>query len=70
MKRDEMRGSWRKLHNEELLLFAKYNYNDQVKENEMGRACSTHGEEMKNACRVFVGNPEGKRTLGIHRRRW
>jgi hypothetical protein len=35
-------GGWRKLHNEELhnlYFFAKYNYNDQVKEGEMGRAC-------------------------------
>jgi hypothetical protein len=46
-KRDEVTGGWIKLHNEEQLgLFAKYNYNDQVNENEMGRACSTNrGEE-------------------------
>jgi hypothetical protein len=25
------------------VVFAKYNQNDQVKENEMGRACSTNG---------------------------
>jgi hypothetical protein len=44
-KRDEVTGGWRKLHNENLhkLFFAKYNYNDQVKEDEMGRACSTNG---------------------------
>jgi hypothetical protein len=29
----------------------------------MGMACSTHGE-MRNACRIFVGQPEGKRSLG------
>jgi hypothetical protein len=28
-----------------LLVFAKYNQNDQVKENEMGVACSTNGGE-------------------------
>jgi hypothetical protein len=28
------------------VLFAKYNYNNQVKEDEMGRACSTHGENF------------------------
>jgi hypothetical protein len=28
-KRDEVRGGWRKLHNEELVLFANYNQNDQ-----------------------------------------
>jgi hypothetical protein len=26
-----------------LVLFSKYNENDQVKEDEMGRACSTNG---------------------------
>jgi hypothetical protein len=46
-KRDEVIASWRKLHNEELhnlYFFAKYNYeyNDKVKENEMGRACNMH----------------------------
>jgi hypothetical protein len=42
-KRDEMMGGWRKLHNEELhnfLLFAKYNYNGQVEEDELSGACS------------------------------
>jgi hypothetical protein len=30
------------------VLFAKYNYNDKVEENEMGRACSSlEGEEMR-----------------------
>jgi hypothetical protein len=41
-------GEWRKLHNEEdhnFVLLAKYNKNDQVKENEMGRPCSTKGGE-------------------------
>jgi hypothetical protein len=27
------------------ILFAKYNYNDKVKEDEMGRAWSTNGRE-------------------------
>jgi hypothetical protein len=35
----------------------------------MVRACSTHGEK-KNAYRILVGNPEGKRPLGIPRRKW
>jgi hypothetical protein len=42
---------------------------DQVKEDEMGRACSTHEEKM-NAYRVLMGRPEGTRSLGISRRRW
>jgi hypothetical protein len=38
-------------------------------EDEMGRECSTHGEK-RNACRIFVGKPEGKRPLGRPRHRW
>jgi hypothetical protein len=35
----------------------------------MGRACSTNGE-MRNAYRLLVGKPEGKRPVGRPRRRW
>jgi hypothetical protein len=35
----------------------------------MGRACSTNGEK-RNAYRVLVGRPEGKRPLGRPVRRW
>jgi hypothetical protein len=35
----------------------------------MGRACSTNGEK-RNACGILVGKPEGKRSLGIPRRKW
>jgi hypothetical protein len=38
-KRDEVIGGWRKLHNEELHNL----YSSQVKEDEMGGACSTNG---------------------------
>jgi hypothetical protein len=44
---DEVTGGWRKLHNEEpynLYFFAKYNWNDQVKEGEMDSTCSMQGE--------------------------
>jgi hypothetical protein len=34
----------------------------------MGRACSTNGES-RNAYRILVGKPEGKRPLGRPRRR-
>jgi hypothetical protein len=35
----------------------------------MGRTCSKHGAK-RNAYRVLVGKPEGKRPLGRSRRRW
>jgi hypothetical protein len=35
----------------------------------MGRTCSTNGEN-RNAYKILVGNPEGKRPLGRPRRRW
>jgi hypothetical protein len=42
--------------------------NDQVRDDEMGRTCSTNGEN-KNAYRILVGKPEGKRPLGRPRHR-
>jgi hypothetical protein len=41
-KRGKVTRGWRKLHNS-LVLFAKYNLSDRVKEDEMGRVCSTNG---------------------------
>jgi hypothetical protein len=35
----------------------------------MGRAFGTNGE-TRNVYKVLVGKPEGKRSLGRHRRRW
>jgi hypothetical protein len=43
-KREEVAGGWRRLHDEVL-------HNDQVKENKMGGACSTHGKDEK--CMAF-----------------
>jgi hypothetical protein len=69
-KRDEVKGEWRRLHNEELYdpYSSLYYSGDQIK-NEMGRACSTYGEG-RGACRVLVQNPEGRRPLGRPRRKW
>jgi hypothetical protein len=38
----------------------------------MGGACITNGggEKKKNAYKIMVGKPEGKRPLGKQRRRW
>jgi hypothetical protein len=35
----------------------------------MGRACSMYGEK-RNAFRILVGNPDGKRPLKTPRHRW
>jgi hypothetical protein len=40
-----------------------------VKEGGMGRACSKNGQK-RNACRLLVEMPEGKRPLGRTRLRW
>jgi hypothetical protein len=40
-----------------------------VKEDEIGRACSTNGPEA-NAYRILVGESAGKRLLGRPRHRW
>jgi hypothetical protein len=48
LKRDEVMGEWRKLHDEELHNF--YSFPDiikQVKVNEVGGACGTHGRGEK-----------------------
>jgi hypothetical protein len=63
--RDEVMGDWRKLHNDEL----HNTYNNQVKENDISRACSTNGEK-RNAYRILMGTPEGKRPLGRPRLSW
>jgi hypothetical protein len=42
-KRDEMMGDWRNLHNEELHNLYSPNIIRMIKEDEMGRACSTNG---------------------------
>jgi hypothetical protein len=35
----------------------------------MGSACCTN-DDKRNAYRIFVGKPEGKRPLGRPKRRW
>jgi hypothetical protein len=42
---------------------------DQIKKNDMGRACSMYeGEKM--CVQVLVGKPEGKRQLEKPKRKW
>jgi hypothetical protein len=61
-KRDEVKGEWRKLHNEEL--HNLYSYPDiirQVKANEVGGACGTHGRGEKSV-QDFGGRARRKET--------
>jgi hypothetical protein len=72
LKRDEVTGEWRKLHNEELHnLHSSPDIIRQVKPRRMRWAgyVARMGEERK-VYKVLVGKPEGKRTLGSPRRRW
>jgi hypothetical protein len=55
-------GEKRILRNFKTCSRRNYNYNNQVKEDEMARACSTIREE-RNVHRLFVGKPEGKKPL-------
>jgi hypothetical protein len=48
--------------------FVKYEKN-HVEEDEIGGDCSTNGENGA-VHRLLVGEPEGKRSLEIPRRRW
>jgi hypothetical protein len=50
------------------LHFAKSYSVDALKKDEMGRSCSTH-DGKRSAYNTLVGEPEGKRPLGKHRRK-
>jgi hypothetical protein len=65
-KRDEVTGDWRKLHNEELHnLYSSPNTIRMIKSRKM-RWAEHVGRmgETRNAYRILVGRPEGKRPLG------
>jgi hypothetical protein len=70
-KREEVTGEWRKLHNEELRdLYSSQSIIRLIKLRRMRWA--GHVARMgkkRNAYRVLVGKPEGKRSLGRPRRR-
>jgi hypothetical protein len=72
LKRDEVIGSWRKLHNEDLHnLYCSPSTIRIIKSRRMRWAghVARMGEK-RNACMILVGKPEGKRPLGRPRRRW
>jgi hypothetical protein len=65
-------GDWRELHNEELHnLYSSPNIIRMIKSrrNRWAGYVARMGE-TRNACRILVGQPEGKRPLGRPRRRW
>jgi hypothetical protein len=71
-KRDEVTGEWRKLHNEELHdLSSSPSIVRIIKSRRIRWAghVARMGEK-RNAYRLLVGKPEGKRPLGRPRRRW
>jgi hypothetical protein len=71
-KGDEVTGGWRKLHNEELHnLYSSPNVIRMTKSRRMRWAehVARMGEK-RNAYRILVGKPEGKKPLGRLRRRW
>jgi hypothetical protein len=64
--------AWRKLHNVELHnLYSSPRIIKMIMSNRMIWAGYIAGmEEKRNACRLLVGKPEGKRPLGRRRHRW
>jgi hypothetical protein len=70
LKRDEVTGEWRKLHNEEVHdLYFSPNIVRVIKSRMGWEGHVARGEE-KGVYRVLVGKPEGKRPLGRPRCRW
>jgi hypothetical protein len=71
-KRDEVIGGWRKLHNEKLHnLYCSPSIIRMIKSRRMRWARHVpYVEEKRNASRILVGKPEGRRPLRRPRRRW
>jgi hypothetical protein len=71
-KIDEVTGEWRKLHNEELRdLYSSPSIIRKIRLRSMrwtGHVARMG--EKKNAYRLFMGKPEGRRPLGRPRHRW
>jgi len=72
LKRDEVIGEWRKLHNEELKdLYSSPNIIRVIKSRRMRwTGYVVHMGERRGVFRVLVEKPEGKRQLGRPRHTW
>jgi hypothetical protein len=64
-KREEVAGGWRRMHKEELNnLYASPNIR-MIKSSGMRQAKHVaHMGEVRNAYKILVGKPEGKRPFG------
>ena len=71
-KRNEVRGSWRRLHIKQLYaLYSSPNIIRVVKSRRLRRVGHVaRMGERRRAYRVLMGKPEGRRTLGRPRRSW
>jgi hypothetical protein len=71
-KRDKVTREWRKLHNEELRdLYSSPSIIRIIKSRRIRWAGhAARMGEKRNAYRLLVGNPEGKRPLERPKRRW
>jgi hypothetical protein len=66
-------GEWRKLHNEELRdLYSSPSIIRIIKSKRMRWAghVARMGKKKRNAYRLLLGKPEGKRPLGRPKHRW
>jgi hypothetical protein len=72
LKRDEVTGGWRKLHNEELHgLYSSPSIIRVIKARRMRWAGHVaRMGEVRGAYNILFGRPEGRRPLGRPRRRW
>jgi hypothetical protein len=65
-KRDEVKVSWRKLHSEEFhISYSSPSIIRMIKSRRMRLAGHVARMRTKrNGCRILLGKPEGKRSLG------
>jgi hypothetical protein len=72
LKRDEVTGGWRKLHNDELYgLYSSPSFIRVIKVRRMRWAGHVaRMGEVRGAYNILVGRPERRRPLGRPRRKW